>query len=261
MTLLSRPYRPEDHSPDAFLGRRLVLPELEGHPIRDRLERPLAGVDDLLLFADQAAWFGPSYDRKLAPPHWGVWQARQLEGAFWRLQDALSATPRLPHAFGPAVRTPVDGHGPPTAVGWYLDSYSTGGTSCLRHMAVEFLRPHRGDDDFVDVPRETEWPWVDPEEELTYSRGLKARAMFWQPLDLASVAEALHAWGGTRFGNGVPDKPPRRFRMPVLAAVGHDPARAFEGTFGPIAGAAFRAARLAERLPDRSRGSCAPPRV
>lgn len=249
-------------NPADFLGRRTPLPELPEGPLRTALETPLAGPDDLEVFGARAGWWGEFYRASLAREHWGVWHARVLEGAFWRLQDAASPAPRWLHAWGDRLWSPHDGRSVPTHVALHLDSRAA---ADLPRMSLSLLRPNDGPDAFLDWPRGSEWPDLarpDEQDELAVLRAapsgrrregplalleatLARRAVgaFWEPLGVHALADSLAAWDACRFGA-------RRFEAPLLAVTGMDAITAFGATFGPAAAAALREAGFQQAWPN-----------
>lgn len=248
MTLLSIPYDVNDHRPQPFLGRHVPLPELSWFPNRHVLENPITSVQGMLEFVEGTAFFAPGYDQKLDKAHWGVWQARQLEAAWWRLQDACSPSPHLPHGFAHLMRAPHYEGPPIEGLQLYLDSYSSAGRAWLRHMGITFLHGpawQGPDPGFLDLPREEPWPKLPEDKQILGLPGAAERQAFWWPLSAYSVSEALNGMSMVRFGK-------RKFFMPVLPSLDCDPSAAFEVTFGRAAGAALAQWQLEQRLPSAS---------
>ena len=247
--------------PDAFLGRRVALPELEGFGARMAMENPLVSVEQMVAFAADTELMGSFYRKWLTPEHWGVWQARMLEAMFWRLQDLASPESVLPHAWGDRFHRPFDGGSVPTVIAVHLDSNTS---SDFKRMSLSLLRPSEGSDAFLDWKREDEWPDVATAEQrqeldelekqaTSFSKpsGLDLlkntladhrRQALWKPLGAYAVMEALDAWDATRWGK-------RKFQVHTLAGVQGDLFQAFGNTFGPQAEANLHASLLDQHLP------------
>lgn len=239
MSHLSRPYNSSDHRPDDFLGRFIDLPELGSLPYRQVLERPITSLDGVQEFMDKTVMvYG--YDNLLPPEKWGVWQARYLEAAWWRLQDALSENPRLSHAWSSEVRKQVRNGQGPGCVAVHLDNYSSSGRIFIKDMSFSFFRGGLKNREFLELHREEGWPVLPLEEKILGLPGVAEREKFWEPLNAYSVCQAMSAWGAVRFGE-------KKFIVEFLEEVPASPIQSFAKTFGNAAGA-----RLAEFLMEGS---------
>lgn len=241
MSHLSRPYVREEHRPDDFLGRFVDLPELESLPCRPVLERPITSLSDALEFLDRTVMvYG--YDQYLPQEKWGVWQARYLEAAWWRLQDAASKDPLLPHAWSPEVRGLVRSGPGPGCVAIHLDSYSDSGRTFMTHLSFSFFSGTLEDREFLDLHREEGWPRLPPENQVLGIPGLAEREKFWEPLNAYSVCQAMDSWRAVRFEKN-------RFVVEFLGHPAASPCESFSKTFGDAAGAHLREFLLGRAIP------------
>ena len=266
------PYPPFDArlcNPSDFLGREIALPEMGGLTARRHLESPVLSVDDLIAFGEGAAFAESFYRQWLDPDHWGVWHARVLEAAFWRLQDAASPSPRLPHAWGDRFWKPHDGGSVPSLIELHLDSATR---HSVQRMSQSWCRLGEGTDAFLELPQKgpgNEWPDVATPEEtqeladlrqqqeacswktisglslLEDALAWRAREAFWRPIGVWALADSLNAWDACRMGKN-------RFSVTTLAYLNGDWRVAFGNTFGAGAAAALRADALGNAWPEPS---------
>lgn len=247
-------FRAEEHDPTLFLGRRIGLPELEGYPpaLRQAMENPVLSIDDAQRWFDTHHFFAVGYDTKLDQAHWGVFTARTLEVAAWRMWDMAQA-PEDRRWPGPGE----DG----SLWSEILVASESGATYNLRRDLCVFAQPRTGPgDDQIELPYP---PIANPDPLLAQSQGNRSVEEFFSPLSPSLLVNALSAWEATRFTNRKDEQGrPRRFRIDLDLWRSKGPDAVFGALFGPSCVAGLAAYRLNQGV----QGACGaderrPPRL
>lgn len=232
-------FEPEDHRPEPFLGQRIALPELDGFSEKSRrsLENPVLSFEQAQEFAEAMDWFANGYDQKLAPAHWGVFSARVLEAAFWRLADLLEDQPRW------GVRAPDQ----VSTIQLYCENMAM--NNLARDMLISFYYPPGTDPDNDDWGR-LEYPPNQREHLTDASAGNERVRLFWCPLGAPMVVQALGAWDALRFTDAKDEQgKPRRLKVDAAIVRQQGHLAAMGALFGPSFRAGVQAIELGNVSP------------
>lgn len=217
-------FEPVHHCPEAFLGNRVCLPELEGYTDRMRSiwENPILDMEQAAAFMELAPWFVSGYDKKLTPAHWGVVPARTLEAMFFRLVDMVEANPRWGHREeGNIAIIKVHCEG-------------SGLHNLARDLTVSLFHPPGTDPQNEDYLRQAENPACEGEYLSREDEGNARVRAFWEPLPVPLVVNALAAWDALRWAKARDAQgKPRRFTVDVAAARSRGVVSAMSDLFGP----------------------------